>query len=861
MGEKVGAVFYDVDLDTKKLIESERQTSRSLDRLGGYGDKLSARLSAVASAVSVLAAAIATVKVAKMADEFRLLGARVEVAAGGMEAGAAAMRELEAISKRTMTSVAGNAEVFQRLNQSILQMGGTQADTLQVTELLAKAIKVSGANAVESKAAMLQFGQALGSGKLAGDELRSLMETAPYLMRQLADGIGVPVGALKKLGEEGKLTADVVVAALGKAATKIEGDFAKFPITFDAAFTALEDAALRANARLDALTGTSAVLTGVTKGAAEVFDALADRLAETDGQASALGRSEALKNWANGSRVALSYLVDAADLVWQTLSVLGRNVAFVFTGIKTEIGGIAAQAVALAKGDLSGARAIGEAMKADAVQRRRELDAADAKTLARTKLAGQQMREAWEQGAGAGRGFINPQPAMSKLKTSGGDADKPKKAGATFDAAGYLAGLERATLDGHARIDAAEREALRKNDALLQQKKVSLAQHAEAEKLIREDAAQERKKQSERELDELVADINEKDAVRQQDANRRAAAEAKRQAQAKAFADYASGLTAAVNPIQALREEYEGKLDVVRQYETLMAMAGVEASEQAAAAKAQIEAQYEVQRRALAEQSFRSQGEANAFVIDSLNAMSATAANALVGLVNGTMTATDVMRALGGVILNEAASALVQMGMQQVKNALLSKTIEASERAAGAARAAAYTASVGAQVTGMSALAAQNAFAATAAIPIIGPGLAPAAAAAAGAAAAAIGAPAVASAPLAGARRYGGPVSAGSLYKINETGQPEMFTGANGSQYMLPTRSGRVTPADEVSGSPSITVIMQNTGTPQKVVSQDFDGDQRVLRLVMADLVQQFSSNTGPAFNALRGSTNLQSRL
>ena len=47
------------------------------------------------------------------------------------------------------------------------------------------------------------------AGKLAGDELRSFLETAPYLMKQLADGFGVPVGSLNKLGEEAKLTADV----------------------------------------------------------------------------------------------------------------------------------------------------------------------------------------------------------------------------------------------------------------------------------------------------------------------------------------------------------------------------------------------------------------------------------------------------------------------------------------------------------------------------------------------------------------------------------------------------------------------------------------------------------------------------
>ena len=157
------------------------------------------------------------------------------------------MNRLVDISKRTNTAVADNVVVFTRLNQSLMQMGGNQEDTLRITELLGKAIKVSGASAEEAKSAMLQFGQALGSGKLQGDEFHSLMENAPYLMKQLAAGIGVPIGALKNLSTQGKLTADVVVNALSKSAGQIESDFSKFPQTVGGAFTVAEDAAKRAN--------------------------------------------------------------------------------------------------------------------------------------------------------------------------------------------------------------------------------------------------------------------------------------------------------------------------------------------------------------------------------------------------------------------------------------------------------------------------------------------------------------------------------------------------------------------------------------------------------------------------------------
>lgn len=851
MAEKVGSIYYDVSLETQGLIDGQRKVDKELQKTGASLDGLSTKLTAAAAAVAVLAAAYAALKIAKLADEFRLLGARVEVAAGSLESGSSAFAELVKISRDTQSSLAGNIEVFTRLNQSILQMGGTQRDTLIVTELLAKAIKVSGASAVEAKAAMLQFGQALGSGKLAGDELRSLMETAPYLMRQLADGIGVPVGALKKLGEEGKLTADVITNALTQAAAKIDADFKKFPQTIESAMVVAQDAAALAALKFDELTGSSAALTGVVKGVGEVLDRLADQFGAANDQAGVLGRNTAVKGWADTSREAISYLIDAADMVWQTLSVLGRNVAFVFTGIGKEIGGIGAQATAVLRGDFAGAKAIGEAMVADSEQRRKALDAADAKTLGRAKLAGQAMREAWEQGAGGGRGFVNPTPAASKLKAPASEK-KPKKPKAEkFDEAAYLAALRIAHASEINVVNETETEKLRIAKKNLDEKKISQAAYAEAVKLINQAAEDDRVKVMARAQDKIdkEREKSDKEAADAREKNKRE--------QEKAI-EYAANLTRSINPVDALRQEYEAKLQLVTQYEGLMAQAGVDITEQGLLARAQLESQYQLQRTALAEQTFRSQNEANAFLIDSLNSLSSSATSTIMGLIDGTMTAQEAMRGLATTVLNEAVGALVQIGVQQIKNALLGDTLAAADKAKKAANGAVYAASIGAQVAGMSALAAQNAFAATAAIPIIGPGLAPAAALAAGAAAAGIGAPALATAPLAGARQYGGPASAGGMYRVNETGAPEMFTGSNGQQYMLPTKSGQVTPADQVGGGVQWNIVIQNAppGTTATV-----DQTARSVKIAVAEVASQIQNNQGEVWSAMRSSTNIRTAL
>ena len=82
------------------------------------------------------------------------------------------------------------------------------------------AAKLAGASTIEASNAFRQLAQALGSGRLAGDEFRSISEQIPTLLAPIADELDVNVGQLKKFAAEGKLTSEVVLRAL----RKIESD-------------------------------------------------------------------------------------------------------------------------------------------------------------------------------------------------------------------------------------------------------------------------------------------------------------------------------------------------------------------------------------------------------------------------------------------------------------------------------------------------------------------------------------------------------------------------------------------------------------------------------------------------------------
>jgi len=81
------------------------------------------------------------------------------------------------------------------------------------------AAKLAGASTMEASNAFRQLAQALGSGRLQGDEFRSISEQIPTLLAPISDELGVTVGELKKFASEGKLTSEVVLRALRKIET------------------------------------------------------------------------------------------------------------------------------------------------------------------------------------------------------------------------------------------------------------------------------------------------------------------------------------------------------------------------------------------------------------------------------------------------------------------------------------------------------------------------------------------------------------------------------------------------------------------------------------------------------------------
>ncbi|MFK9072832.1 tape measure protein, partial [Proteus sp. NGCRVN-01] len=230
-------------------------------------------------------------------------------------------------------------------------------------------------------------------------------------------------------------------------------------------------------------------------------------------------------------------------------------------------------------------------------------------------------------------------------------------------------------------------------------------------------------------------------------------------------------LKAQVDPVQQLKNEHERKLALIREFETEKGAI----TQQGLALMNAANTQYEQDRMNAQWEIWRNQSQANQFLADGLDALGQRSANVITGLLTGTQSLNDAFRNVALTIVDQAVGALVQMGMQQVKNMI---TENAMRKASNAQAVADATATGGAIATAMAPAAA------TTSIATMG------SAATWGMAAMAAAIPAMIA--LAGARKNGGQVGAGKMYRVGEGGKPEIFKASNGNQYMIPSDSGRV---------------------------------------------------------------------
>lgn len=292
-------------------------------------------------------AGIGAIKLTALADQAALIQARLKDVSGSFEAAAKAQQQLFAASQRLQVSYSDLAGSFAKMLPAVQQMGGGANEAVRLAEVLATTARLSGASSQEAASSAQQFAQALQSGVLQGDELKSILENNGTLARVLAQGLGVTVGELRKLGAEGKLTSDKVAKALLGQYDQIQARSAELPATVGGAWTQVTNSFQRFVASANEGTGVFAGVSAVLSGLSRFIDSVRVVLGDTGKEADKLNRNNSIKAWGETVGAIFAYIVDLGRAVYTSFQLVGQ-----------QIGALAAAAVSVAKGDFGAARNI-----------------------------------------------------------------------------------------------------------------------------------------------------------------------------------------------------------------------------------------------------------------------------------------------------------------------------------------------------------------------------------------------------------------------------------------------------------------------------------------------------------------------
>lgn len=192
------------------------------------------QIAAAATGIGVAATAVKDLAVgaANLSDQMAQIRSRINLINDGSQTTAEIMDKIYAASQRSRGGYLEMADSVSKLNMLAKDAFSSNDEAIFFVEQLNKQFKISGASVEEATSAMYQLTQAMASGKLQGDEFRSIMENAPMLAQSIAQEMGMSVGQLKELSSQGLITADIIKNALYGSAEETNQKFAEIPMTF-----------------------------------------------------------------------------------------------------------------------------------------------------------------------------------------------------------------------------------------------------------------------------------------------------------------------------------------------------------------------------------------------------------------------------------------------------------------------------------------------------------------------------------------------------------------------------------------------------------------------------------------------------
>lgn len=826
MAEKAGEIYYDIEANVSGLIQAQQQVNKRLDQMDAKFEQSSrsaGRFEGALNKVGVAIAAAFTIDAAKkliaIGDEMVTLQARIARLSPSIDVAKETLASLSAIAAQTGNSLSETERLWESLTTALKETGATNSQILGLTSTLQKIGTIGGSSTEEMANALRQFGQSISGGIVRAEEFNSILEQMPELARQIAAGLGISIGDLRKRMLEGKLTAQDALNAIQRQSQSVNEEFDKMPVSIDRAKNSLDVAFKNAINDLNQAIGLTTTLAGLMQSVADNLNYYNNNVGDSSRMPKLIKLQQDLNNeLKDGQRW------------YETDSVFQARRAQAAVQLK-QIEGEIAHIRAKAQKDAGSNQFNAPPTKGDDAATKKLVQNSE-RRLALAKLEGEARARLQAQYDAADAGVTDPK-RIKALQDEYAETYRVTEARKKSDKAGKQSASTAESI-------AQKLEQLRQESVLAADSTEGLTREQQilrAEQSLGAHATDEQKRQA---REYKAAAIDAAAAARGVTEALKAMPE---QAENKSYAESMQNLKAAldagkidlqeynaatekmalehlnnlakinaqktlnpvataraeVDPVQQLVNENNQKLALMQQYQqqeqAILQQSyqqGKISYDQFIAAKSATDAQYLALRTAQENQYNQQMTEAQwqllsqqslgyNMLTSAVDAFSGNASNAITGLLTGTMSAQEAMRSLGNTILNSVINSIVQVGVEALKNYILGQTLGAASVASSVGMAA-TTASAWAPAAAMASLA------------TLGTNAAPASAGITSTVGLASGL------ALAGARYNGGPVSANSMYQVGEKGKPEIYQASTGKQYMIPGDNGKVISNKDMNG-------------------------------------------------------------
>lgn len=853
MAEKAGEIYYDIEANVSGLIQAQQQVNKRLDQMDAKFEQSSrsaGRFEGALNKVGVAIAAAFTIDAAKkliaIGDEMVTLQARIARLSPSIDVAKETLASLSAIAAQTGNSLSETERLWESLTTALKETGATNSQILGLTSTLQKIGTIGGSSTEEMANALRQFGQSISGGIVRAEEFNSILEQMPELARQIAAGLGISIGDLRKRMLEGKLTAQDALNAIQRQSQSVNEEFDKMPVSIDRAKNSLDVAFKNAINDLNQAIGLTTTLAGLMQSVADNLNYYNNNVGDSSRMPKLIKLQQDLNNeLKDGQRW------------YETDSVFQARRAQAAVQLK-QIEGEIAHIRAKAQKDAGSNQFNAPPTKGDDAATKKLVQNSE-RRLALAKLEGEARARLQAQYDAADAGVTDPKRIKAlqdeyaetyRVTEARKESDKAGKQSAST-AESIAQKLEN--LRQQSELAADSTQELSREQAILRAqqslgKSATQAQIQEAGKYAAAawDAAaaakgvtealnaipeQAENKSYAESMQNLKAalnagkiDLQEYNAATEQMEQQHQANLAKIRSQQ--VVNPTQQALAEVDPVQQLANQHAQELALIQQFE----QQGVIAHTQALALKKAADTQYEQQRTAAMWEVYRNQSLGNEAIAASFDALAGNASNALTGIITGSMSAQEAAQSLASTVLNSLVNAFVQMGVEWARNAIMGAT---TQQTAIAATTAAQVAGITTQTAASTAAAVTTTAAWTPAA------IMSSIASWGGAVAIGLGAMAGVMA-LAGKRKNGGPVSAGSMYQVGEGGKPEIYQASTGKQYMIPGDNGKViSNKDMQSGggvSVQVNVINQSTGATVQSADGYMQDGSAVVDLLITDM-------------------------